>query len=741
MNFLDVIPLPGFKNLELGATAVRALERYGDLVEGSQKPVSLSKEHRFDMMDDCLELVILRDDLPAGFEMSGLSLADFWLALLTVHAGEPIIDFWRSALGDVAMMGLREAARKRIGVMQSGCHLQSRYFWLPNIFWNALQIELPEQLVKLLAAANPECEQPRRYRFAVEVIQEVGIPGRKLPTRGLRYPKPRQEGLLPWLHLEHQRLQPQSEELGYEYAELQLCLPSEEVSYFSRQCLARNVFAYFRTTRFINATGQFTLVLDEVRSEWVEDSLRQARGESLLPRNVQKGRPISSVYLSPVPDCPVAEDWLELALDAFLDFAKKSGCALVAWVPGQIQHELDPNLSLKDAQSRYDRDVPQTLKRLLVAEEAAWTDCTVPYATYCRNVLMRVDGQSGHLVKPDGITPLTNPVKGREATFNVFRAHAEPVIESLPGIQFQQALPEDASEDTEEEFDPGHGNHWYALYDLEKLSGELTMRDLEDSRLIDRYPCVDVANGTDHAEEVFCLRWGEAPMVHDVLVVSDSKEGSRFMFSAYPVLLDGIRHRVTLDHFEPWPHGIEAWAHVHVTDSDVPVCFFDTRYYAGSSAYQSGQVLDVSMAGLAYFLRPIQMQAFEIKEGPLWEMDRQRRLDAGESEDDASRPVKIHMTGACIFLPQGGRNARDDAQFQGVIDAIDSFTHDGHTIYRLEMVVMKPDDQAFRLPVFVSEYVLDGYVPRLGEDVEGVLWLQGNIIGPADNNSENSQGE
>lgn len=87
----------------------------------------------------------------------------------------------------------------------------------------------------------------------------------------------------------------------------------------------------------------------------------------------------------------------------------------------------------------------------------------------------------------------------------------------------------------------------------------------------------------------------------------------------------------------------------------------------------------------------------------------------------------------------GGRNARDDAQFQGVIDDISSFEYDGQMIYRLEMVVMRPDDQSFRLPVFASERALDGYVPQLGEDVEGMLWLQGSLLGAADSNTANDQ--
>ena len=64
-----------------------------------------------------------------------------------------------------------------------------------------------------------------------------------------------------------------------------------------------------------------------------------------------------------------------------------------------------------------------------------------------------------------------------------------------------------------------------------------------------------------------------------------------------------------------------------------------------------------------------------------------------------------------------------------MIEAIDAFEHDGQKVYRLEMVLMRPDDEEFRLPVYAAEHVLDGYVPRLGDDVQGVLWVQGRRIG------------
>lgn len=284
--------------------------------------------------------------------------------------------------------------------------------------------------------------------------------------------------------------------------------------------------------------------------------------------------------------------------------------------------------------------------------------------------------------------------------------------------------------DQVEEFNgPGHGNHWEVLYDLERVVSEILVRDMQDGTLIDQHPCVDVVEGTDRTEQVACLRWGGERIAHDTLVVSCAMDGSSHLFSGYPVFLDGIRHVVELEHFTPWPYGIEAWVHGRVTAAAVPLCFFDTHYYAGSTVYQPGQKLDVSLAALAYSMQPIQLRKFEIKEGPFWEMERQQRLENGESEVEASRPVSIHMTGAAIFLPRFDDVAPDEAEYQGVIDAVEAIEHDGQLVYRVEIDVMRPEGETFHLPVYVSERVLDGYVPQLGEDVQGTLWLQGRILG------------
>lgn len=275
---------------------------------------------------------------------------------------------------------------------------------------------------------------------------------------------------------------------------------------------------------------------------------------------------------------------------------------------------------------------------------------------------------------------------------------------------------------------PGHGDHWEALYLPEEYVQEKLARDIKDGTLVGSADCVDVEDRTDRTEQVFCFRWGSDRFANQILVVSNSAKQSNFLFSGYPVMLDGANTKVTISKIEPWEYGIEGWVRGTVTEAEVSICFFDTMYFAGTSGLQEGDVVEYSLAGLAYFLRPIQMRSFEVGEGKLWEMQKQQRLDKGESIEEASRPVEVHLTGAAMFLPRDG-DARDDAQFQGVIETIDIFEHDGQKIYRMDMVLMRPIDNEFRLPVYVSERNLNGYEPRLGDDVEGVLWVQGRRIG------------
>jgi len=271
---------------------------------------------------------------------------------------------------------------------------------------------------------------------------------------------------------------------------------------------------------------------------------------------------------------------------------------------------------------------------------------------------------------------------------------------------------------------PTHGNHWETLYSLDEYIEEKLRRDVTDGALVCRAPCVDVADGTDRTEQVVCFRWGTDRLANQVLVVSNTPQQNHLFFSSYPVALDGADIDVLISRVEPWEHGIEGWIHGSVTSEGAAIHFFDTMYFADSAALRKGDTVRYRLAGIAYWLRPIQIRSFEVKEGGMWEWMKQRRLEEGESPEEASRPVEVHLTGAAGFLPCDGDQC-DEAQFQGVIETLDTFEHDGQKIYRMEMVLMRPGEEEFRIPVYASERALEGYVPQLGEDVEGIMWVQG----------------
>ena len=278
---------------------------------------------------------------------------------------------------------------------------------------------------------------------------------------------------------------------------------------------------------------------------------------------------------------------------------------------------------------------------------------------------------------------------------------------------------------------PGHGGHWETLYPIDEYADTKLRRDLATSRHVGSADCRDVVSETDRTEQVHCLRTQGERMAHQTLVVSDAPSQSNVFFSSYPVILDGATTPLRIERLEPWEWSIEGWVHASVMNGEASICFFDTLFFADTASLQEGDAVQYELAGLAYLLRPLQQRVFEINAGPLWEMEQQRRLQEGESPEYAARPVQVHTTGAAMLLPRDG-DACDDAEFQGVVEAMEVFEHDGQQIYRMELVLMRSDDVEFRLPVYASERVLDGYVPRVGEDVQGVMWLQGRCVG-ADN--------
>ena len=301
-KFLDVVSLPAYQGLALAATAVRALELFSDLVNGQRPPAPLAEVDRFDIMDECLDLVVLRNDLPAGFEFTGLTMAELWAAVKAAPMPPHELELWHRALDGTEMQALRAAARQRVKALPDSTFLRSSALSIPDCITDAA-FEFNDKLDTLMRTTRAQWVTPRRSRSVVEVLEEVTQPGRDLPMSGQHYLEASDIPVVPCLRHAQQRLQPHCNDATYH--EFQLALPSLESSYFSPNFSTRNVFAWLRVTRHVDALRGVVLVLDEVGSDWVTGDI-------------------------PSVACPVADQWLEIAIRTLLDIAEKMQCNTVA---------------------------------------------------------------------------------------------------------------------------------------------------------------------------------------------------------------------------------------------------------------------------------------------------------------------------------------------------------------------------------------------------------------------------
>lgn len=760
-GFLNPVPLPDFDGLTLAATGARALERFSDLVTGTGKLADMKASDRFDIMDECLDVVLVRADLPAGFEFTGISVAEFRVALRKANQPRPIIDAWRGTLLGEGMESLREAARQRIACRPAYTFLNQCRLWLPAAYEDTPRVILPDCLAQLMSVVDPQWIVPQRSRYTVELLEIAGAPGRKLPTRGKRFPAPIRREMGLWYCWDEQRLQPRGV-VGDGYFELQLALPSLEESYFSNHFMARNVFAHFRCTCFDDSYGQNVMLIDEVQSDWMRDLRWQRQGRPLPKRwMIDRVREQDSL---PPPPCPVEKDWLEITLDACIYFAERCGCDVIAWTPGAIQNELNPCFPLETAQKLYDQDLPESLKALLLNKRNCHAETyELEYPTYQRNVLFQRRKKGWGLVNPDGKTPASDLVRGREAIYALFREWAIPTVERLPGLWL---FPNSNEIDglflpatLMDKNDGGHGNQWGVFdEDVFSFSARCLPVALREGREFaplsaDKLgPLAELieprALGLLYAERPEDLdRAGMLSLAAMNVVGEDGQPCNEFR-SAYPFFADGIRYPVEVSHIHLHPNRLEAVLELSLARTGLPVSVFDALFYK-RYAYLPGEAVLFSLAALAYSMEPVEKREFVIdepeqirnfhardawvKEHGQWikEQDEAAALAAWEPQTTEDRePIRISMSRMCMFMPDFD-GVGDEAGFRGEVMRVAPDVHIlfGVKFWRVEVIVVRDVDQDFLLPFFVADHLFqDGWRPSVGDYVEGEAWIQGYLV-------------
>lgn len=108
------------------------------------------------------------------------------------------------------------------------------------------------------------------------------------------------------------------------------------------------------------------------------------------------------------------------------------------------------------------------------------------------------------------------------------------------------------------------------------------------------------------------------------------------------------------------------------------------------------------------------------------EIERQRLLEENPNADISEvNSVTVSLEEACWLMPT---KVEDDFEFRGIPKEIKPIEIEGAEFLQVKMTLIRPDDIDFDVMVFASRKVLGNYEPKLGEAVEGFVWLQGHLI-------------
>ena len=191
----------------------------------------------------------------------------------------------------------------------------------------------------------------------------------------------------------------------------------------------------------------------------------------------------------------------------------------------------------------------------------------------------------------------------------------------------------------------------------------------------------------------------------------------------------GVQVGIEIDKVHVWTSGAEA--QVEGAWGEAAVSFFDLAFLHNRSWYETGKRCEFIVAGIAYEAGPARVDKLAL--APESRLADWQRASGGLSEEEAAF---VSLEGSRIFLPVTDWD-RDDYRFRGPVRDVTAFDQWlGQSGWRLRVGVMEFEGENADLDVFVTERAWHGdEPPRIGQDIDGRLWLQGRLWSAVRNHS------
>jgi hypothetical protein len=207
------------------------------------------------------------------------------------------------------------------------------------------------------------------------------------------------------------------------------------------------------------------------------------------------------------------------------------------------------------------------------------------------------------------------------------------------------------------------------------------------------------------------------------LLVKEQNKTSFEVFSCFPIL-EGVTNKLRIVKKHTWGNGIEGVVAARPLDDDeLPISFFAPYFFRDNTAFASKMEMDICLAGLALSCEKATQDGVEITEGPLYEEQLEKFLNEHPSKSKTDFPSAfVSFKGSTIFVP---RQYIPEFEFRCPVIDIQTVSFLDRKIYKLFVPIMGYEETAIFCNIYVPEHIFDGYIPREGDDIQGVLWMNG----------------
>ena len=214
-----------------------------------------------------------------------------------------------------------------------------------------------------------------------------------------------------------------------------------------------------------------------------------------------------------------------------------------------------------------------------------------------------------------------------------------------------------------------------------------------------------------------------------VLIRGDDADSNHILVNGYPIL-QGLPNSMDILEAHTWSNGVEGEVLARMAGSaTTPVSFFAPFYFRDFAQFEEDRRCTIFLAALALSISQAKQKSVIIDEGEFYEMELKQFLakNTGKTAADFSGP-EIILEGARMLFPSDTASCQEfrvpvlEVRYCMFFD-IDLFR------IRTEFVLDHVDgnDVALQGYIYAPLHLLEGYMPQVGDDIEGFLWMTGYL--------------